>query len=169
MRWQDQGTTGSGRYAVIPRVLAFLTYGGEVLLLRGAANKRIWAGKLNGVGGHVEPGEDPLAAARREIHEETGIAAEELDLRAVVHVSGRAPEPGVIFFVYVGRARSRETARGGEGALEWWPIDALPQGDMVEDLPLLLPRVLTPTPGALTYGHYLADESGEMRFAFRQG
>lgn len=31
------------------------------------------AGKLNGVGGHIEPGELPLEAMRREFFEETGI------------------------------------------------------------------------------------------------
>lgn len=30
------------------------------------------AGKLNGIGGHVEPGEEPLAAMVREFKEETG-------------------------------------------------------------------------------------------------
>lgn len=30
------------------------------------------AGLLNGIGGHVEPGESPLAAMRREFREETG-------------------------------------------------------------------------------------------------
>jgi 8-oxo-dGTP pyrophosphatase MutT (NUDIX family) len=31
------------------------------------------AGKLNAVGGHVEPGEIPIDAATREFHEETGV------------------------------------------------------------------------------------------------
>jgi 8-oxo-dGTP diphosphatase len=30
-------------------------------------------GKMNGIGGHVEPGESPLAAMVREFHEETGL------------------------------------------------------------------------------------------------
>ncbi len=34
------------------------------------------AGKLNGIGGHIEPGESPLAAMVREFEEETGFKEE---------------------------------------------------------------------------------------------
>jgi len=44
------------RYMLIPRVLVFVKRGTSVLLIKGAATKRIWANKYNGVGGHVEPG-----------------------------------------------------------------------------------------------------------------
>ncbi|HLB48576.1 MAG TPA: NUDIX domain-containing protein, partial [Anaerolineales bacterium] len=61
----DQGIRPE-RYQLIPRVLIFITHGREVLLLKGAPTKRIWASKYNGVGGHVERGEDFISAARRE-------------------------------------------------------------------------------------------------------
>ncbi|MBP8252642.1 MAG: hypothetical protein KAX40_09770, partial [Herpetosiphon sp.] len=59
----DQGINNSmHRWQVIPRVLCFVTAGDDsdryVLLLRGAPTKRIWANRLNGVGGHVERDED---------------------------------------------------------------------------------------------------------------
>lgn len=45
----------------------------EVCLIR--KNRPGWqAGKLNGVGGHVEDGESPAAAMTREFYEEAGIA-----------------------------------------------------------------------------------------------
>ena len=63
----------SDRYTIIPRTLIFLICGKNVLLLKGALNKRLWAGLYNGVGGHIERGEDILTAAQRELQEETGL------------------------------------------------------------------------------------------------
>ena len=60
----EQGVDFS-RYMLIPRVLIFLRRGNSVLLLKGAPTKRLWAGKYNGVGGHVEAGEGILSAAQR--------------------------------------------------------------------------------------------------------
>jgi len=52
----EQGVTFD-RYAIIPRTLIFITREGpsglEVLLIKGAPTKRLWANRYNGVGGHV--------------------------------------------------------------------------------------------------------------------
>ena len=45
----DQGVNLE-RYMLVPRTLIFLTRGDQVLLLKGAADKRLWAGLYN-VGG----------------------------------------------------------------------------------------------------------------------
>ena len=80
---EDQGVAKSKhRYQVIPRTLCFITYGDEVLLLRGGPHKRLWAGRYNGVGGHIEAGEDVHAATLREIDEETGLTVHDLRLAA---------------------------------------------------------------------------------------
>ncbi len=156
MKWNEQGIQDTARYAVVPRTLTFLTCGEEVLLLRGAADKIIWAGKLNGVGGHVEPDEHPLDGARREVLEETGLVVPDLRLRAIVHVQGRGGAPGVMLFVFVGRAPSRKVCPGREGSLAWYPV---------EDLVELLPRVLDER--RFTFGLYRADpSSGRLSFQF---
>lgn len=82
---------GRARYVVTPRVLLFLTRGGRWLFLEGGPGK--WfAGRLNGLGGSVEAGEDARAAAVREAREECGLAPSVLRLAAVVHVDGRGSD-----------------------------------------------------------------------------
>ena len=65
----EQGVT-LDRYMLIPRTMIFLRRGNSYLLLKGAPTKRLWAGKYNGLGGHVEMGEDVLSSAKRELQEE---------------------------------------------------------------------------------------------------
>jgi 8-oxo-dGTP diphosphatase len=143
----DQGVEQSRhRYQVIPRTLCFIRYGEEVLLLRGGPHKRLWAGRYNGVGGHIEAGEDVHTAALREVAEETGMAMHDLRLAAIVHADAGDPVTGILFFVFTARAASRDVGPSPDGVLEWWPIDGLPASELVEDLPVLLPKVLNMGP-----------------------
>jgi 8-oxo-dGTP diphosphatase len=140
-----------GRYTVIPRTLVFLTNGDAVLLLKGAPTKRLWANRYNGLGGHVEPGETIAAAALREVWEEAGIAAGEIDgfgLRALINVEG-SPQ-GVLLCVYVGSTRTRSIVGSPEGMPEWVPIAQLGEIDLV-DADRLLPRLLGA--GDVLFGH----------------
>ena len=167
MKWASQGATESARYGVIPRTLVFVQHGEDLLLLRGAPDKRLWAGRLNGLGGHVAAGEDILSSARREVLEEAGLLPDALALRGLIHVTGKEDAPGVLLFVFMGVVGSPVLHPGGEGNLAWYPLDALPWDEMVEDLPLLLPRLLAAeASGQLVYGHYEADAAGRMRFHF---
>ena len=167
MKWEEQGTVDNERYSVVPRTLSFLTHNGQVLLLRGAPSKRIWANKLNGIGGHLEPGDGARPGARREILEETRLTVEELRLCAVVHISGVPPDPGVIMFVFVGSASTRQVDSFSEGELTWYPIGQWPEHEMVDDLPHLLPRILHIPSGGMVYGHYALDPVGQrMIFHF---
>jgi 8-oxo-dGTP diphosphatase len=165
MKWDEQGFGRGVRYAVVPRTLCFLVEGKDVLLLRGAADKPLWAGRLNGVGGHIEPGEDPLTSARREVQEETGLVVRDLSLRAIVHIAAGDAERGVMLFVFVGRAPSRAAHAGSEGELGWYPISQLPWAELVDDLRELLPRVLGEG-ASLVYSCYRADAFGQMTFSF---
>ena len=165
----DQGIQGSEtRYKVIPRTLCFVTEGDDVLLLEGGPHKRLWAGRHNGVGGHVESGEDIYAAARRELFEETGLSVDDLQLRCVVHADAGDPRLGILFFVFTAAAPSRQVTSGEEGTLAWWPINALPTESLVEDLPILMPRILAMKPGApplFAAYHYDAEDRLVIRFA----
>lgn len=143
MPQSDQGITND-RYMLIPRVLIFVTRGDSVLLLKGAATKRLWAGKYNGVGGHVERGEDILTAARRELMEETGLAS---DLRLVGTVTVDTGETvGVGLYVFAGElGRTHVSAQlrpSEEGTLEWLSASELATRPLVEDVAILLARIL---------------------------
>jgi len=54
-------------------VTAFLRNAGEVLLARRSEEAGTFPGRWAGVSGYVEAGEEPEAAARREVREETGL------------------------------------------------------------------------------------------------
>jgi ADP-ribose pyrophosphatase YjhB (NUDIX family) len=87
--------------------LSFLTWGPDVLLLRHPETNDRFPGLWNGIGGHVEAGEDIRAAATRELREEAGVEGAALSLRAVVHESGLVGHDFVLF-VFVGRAPTRD-------------------------------------------------------------
>lgn len=137
---------GRAKHVVTPRTLVFLRRGTRWLLLEGGPSK--WfAGLKNGVGGSVEPGEDVLAAARREVREETGFDVAALELAAVVHVMA---EPVVMLFVFVGDAPpSGEPRASDEGRLVWLDERDLGRADakFVPDLVELLPRLAARRPG----------------------
>ncbi len=154
------------RYALIPRTLTFLTRPGEVLLMRVPPGRGAWAGCYNGVGGHLEQGEDPLSSAMREVAEETGLTVEGLHLAGVVVVDTGA-SPGIGLYVFSGPGPAGIPKPGSEGTAEWVSTSRLGKIPLVEDLPTLLPRVLQAgggPPFSASYG-YEADGRLTIRFA----
>ncbi|HEX6033970.1 MAG TPA: NUDIX domain-containing protein [Anaerolineales bacterium] len=139
----DQGITRD-RYMVIPRTAVFLQREESFLLLKGAPTKRLWANKYNGLGGHVEKGEDVLSAAKRELFEETGLAAE-LWLCGTLIVD--AGETGIALYLFTGACEEGEPAPSNEGAAEWIPFDRIGELPVVEDLPILLAKIKHMQPG----------------------
>ena len=136
----DQGLSND-RYQLIPRTLIFLTRGESVLLLKGAPDKHIWANRYNGVGGHIEQGEDVHSAARRELLEETGLIPDDLWLAGTVIID-TGEETGISLYIMKGNCPEGKTRPSEEGDLEWVPNNEILERPLVEDLPVLLPKVL---------------------------
>lgn len=105
-------------------VVAFLERSSSLLMLHRSASARLLPDIWAGVGGHVEPAElnEPEAAIRREILEETTLGAgdlEDLQLKAIVlRLAGEEVRQQ---YVYFGRALRDVPAVCPEGDLAWIP------------------------------------------------
>ena len=139
MPQSDQGITND-RYTVIPRTAIFLRRGDTYLLLKGAPTKRLWANKYNGLGGHIERGEDILSAAKRELLEETGLTAE-LWLCGLTIID--AGDSGICLYLFSGDCHEGECEPkpSEEGQAEWITYERLGELPVVEDLPILLAKI----------------------------
>jgi 8-oxo-dGTP diphosphatase len=163
----EQGADAiSGRWLTIPRTLCFITNGDDVLLMRRAPHKRVFPNRYNGVGGHIERDEDPLTSARREILEETGLTVHDLRLFAVYNIDA-GETTGIVLFVFLAASSSRDVIPNSEGTLHWLPKGDVLRYDLVEDLPLILPRLLAmnPTDNPL-FVHVSYDENDVILLRF---
>ncbi|MGW8398740.1 NUDIX domain-containing protein [Streptomyces lydicus] len=81
-------------------------------------------------GGHVDIGETSLAAAARELEEETGITVPADELRQVgaFDAPGRDPRGRYVSVAYTATLPTPVTPKAGDDATaaRWWPLDALP-------------------------------------------
>jgi 8-oxo-dGTP diphosphatase len=162
----DQGVSHE-RYMLVPRTLIFITRGNQVLLIKGARDKRLWSGLYNGIGGHVEQGEDIESAAYRELREEAGIQTSSLRLCGIVTIDTRT-NPGVCIYIFKGIYVTGELYTSREGALEWVELSEIDHLPLVSDLPVLLSKVLAIEPNDppfSAYSHY--SDSGNLIIAFR--
>lgn len=180
MQANEQGVRepGKRRYQAIPRTLLLITSLApessqrrdrrDLLLLKGAPTKRLWANRYNGLGGHIEANEDVLSAAQRELVEETGLTGVTLTLRGVINIDTGAdeqgPRPGVLLFVLVGETEVREVQSTAEGTPEWIPLTQLDDYPLLDDLYAVIPLALGN--GPTFYGHYSPRADGSMSYRF---
>lgn len=108
--------------------LFLLRNGDEVLLLR-RANTGYEDGSYSVVAGHLDGGEEVVAAAIREAREEAGIALDPADL-TIVGVMHRRADDGERIDFFLTAARWSGAVTNAEphkcDELAWFPLDALP-------------------------------------------
>jgi 8-oxo-dGTP diphosphatase len=126
------------RWAGTPCTLVFVVRGGEVLLMR--KKRGLGAGKVNGPGGKLDPGEPPLAGAIRETREEVCAVPRSLawaGRNCFQFVDGTAID------VHVFRADALDGAPAPtfEADPFWVPEAEIPWAEMWEDDALWLPHL----------------------------
>ncbi len=155
----EQGLS-SNRYQVIPRTLIFIFNKDKVLLLKGAPTKRIWANLYNGIGGHIEAGEDVITSARRELKEEAGITACNFRLVGTLLVDVN-PNQGIALFVLRGEYCGGELKESDEGSLEWFDVHNINDLPALPDLKVILPlitRMKNESPPFSAHSFYDSDD-----------
>ena len=123
--------------------VSFVRSRDRLLLLRHAPGSARFAGRWNGVGGHVEAGEGVRAAARRELLEESGLDVGTLRLRGVVHETGLLGHAYVVFF-FVAEVDEPAALRPAPGVeLAWHELSRVRELPLVDDLHELLDALLS--------------------------
>lgn len=115
----------------VKAVLCFLLRDGEVLLIR--KKKGFGAGKINGVGGRVEPGERPEEAAVREVFEEVGVRVRSLEPAGTLEFYSADSEPDWLIHVFLSRDFEGEPRESEEASPRWYKLGELPFEEMWED------------------------------------
>jgi 8-oxo-dGTP diphosphatase len=125
--------------AADPATLVFVIRGGRILLIR--KKRGLGAGKINGPGGRLEPGETPEACAARELREELGVVAGEL-VRMGEHRFQFVD--GYSTYVHVYRTHEIEgtAIETDEASPRWCDLSEIPFDDMWEDDRYWLPLVI---------------------------
>ena len=131
--------------------LLFVIRDGQVLLIH--KKKGLGAGKINGPGGRVDPGEAPKQAAIREVQEElrvTPTGVEEAGELSFQFTDGFSIH-GHVFTATGCEGEPRET---GEAVPLWTPLDRIPYDRMWADDRVWIPLMLR---GRRFRGRFLFD------------
>lgn len=117
-------------------VLGFVTFGNFVLLIK-KDHPADQVGKMNGIGGHVEEGESPLEAMRREATEEAGDFVGGLEwVKKGTVIWGRET---VLHCFYADGGETPRFENKTSEKLSITPIRRLYGVDCVDDLDYLIP------------------------------
>lgn len=97
------------------------------------------AGKLNGVGGKIEEGEDNLTCIVREVREETGLVTQSDEWIYLGEMASNNWQMYVFTLVYKGNSSDARSADKEE--VEWFDMKALPP-NAINNLTWLIPLAI---------------------------
>ena len=123
----------------IRATILFVVRDGEILLMR--KKRGIGAGKINGPGGKLDPGETPRACAIRETQEElcvTPTGVRELGELRFQFTDGLS----ILGYVFRATGCEGEAQETLEAVPLWTPLDAIPYDEMWEDDRFWIPWLL---------------------------
>ena len=137
--------------AVDRATLTFVLQDGQVLLIR--KKRGLGAGKVNGPGGRLEPDEEPVDCAVREVEEELGITPLGLEYRGE-NLFQFTDGYSIHVYAFTATGYEGDIRETEEATPMWTNLDAIPYDEMWEDDRLWLPHSL----GGLTpQGRYIFD------------
>jgi 8-oxo-dGTP diphosphatase len=119
--------------------LCFLIQDGQILLIR--KKRGLGAGKINGPGGRIEPGEEPHECAVRETSEEVGLTPRNVQNRGELRFQF-ADGYSLHCAVFVAHEFTGELIETDEALPIWTPLDSIPYDQMWADDIHWLPGVI---------------------------
>jgi len=119
--------------------LMFIVRDGQVLLIE--KKRGLGAGKINGPGGKIEPGETPLQAAIRETQEELCITPHAPRKLGELWFA-MSDHPDILCHVFCAEQFSGTPTETAEATPLWAAVDAIPYHRMWADDRLWLPLLL---------------------------
>ncbi len=131
--------------------LVFVCIDDKVLLIR--KKRGLGAGKINGPGGKLDPGETPLQCAVREVEEELHITP--LNLQSHGELKFQFVDNySIHVHVFVAQSYRGTPTETDEAAPLWFEPHSIPYHEMWADDEIWLPRVLD---GAVVSGRFVFD------------
>lgn len=124
---------------VEPATLIFIVRSQQILLIR--KKRGLGAGKINGPGGRLEPGESPIAGVARELREELGIQATNTS-RFGEHRFQFVDGYSIYVHVYRANGLKGVPTETDEAIPMWFNIHEIPFDEMWEDDRIWLPLLL---------------------------
>lgn len=124
------------------KVLTLCIVYDDMRILLGMKKRGFGMGRWNGFGGKIEPGESIEEAARRELEEEVGIVARNLEQKGVLTFTFLGDPTALEVHIFSANSFSGEPRETEEMRPQWYLHADIPYADMWPDDRHWLPLVL---------------------------